>query len=174
MVSAVLITGAPGTGKSSTLEALTTLLDVEGVRYGALEAEQLAWGGPWLSVEEAAVQLDAVLALQRRSGRRLFLIAAGVESVEELRTVLGAVRADLLLVVCMSASAETVAARLEQRESDRWPGKRDLIARARKLTRTVPGVEGIDRVIHTETVDAEQVAAEICQEMRTRGLLQDA
>jgi chloramphenicol 3-O-phosphotransferase len=171
VAAVLLLTGAPGTGKSSTLDALATLLEIDGVEYGAIEAEQLAWGLPWLSVAEAARQLDAVLSLQRRAGRRLFLVAAGLYSSEELRTVVAAVRAEPLLIVCLVAGAETVAARLAYRESDKWPGKADLIARARTLADAVPEVEGIDVVIDTERADVEQVAAQIRDAMRARGLL---
>jgi broad-specificity NMP kinase len=171
MVAALVLTGAPGTGKTSALQALTTLLQIDGVEHGAIEAEQLAWGWPWLSYREATQQLEAVLALQRRAGRHLFLIATTTEDVEELRMILDAIGADLVLVVCLTARPQTVAARIARREPDRWPGKQDLIARARVLADTVPQVEGIDIVIDTETVDPEQVAARIRDAMKARGLL---
>jgi hypothetical protein len=40
---AMLLTGAPGAGKTSVLEKLATLLEIEGVEFGALESEQLGW-----------------------------------------------------------------------------------------------------------------------------------
>jgi adenylate kinase len=43
---AVVLTGAPGAGKSSVLDRLATLLEIEGVEFGALESEQLGWGSP--------------------------------------------------------------------------------------------------------------------------------
>jgi chloramphenicol 3-O-phosphotransferase len=174
MVAALLLTGGPGTGKSSALEALATLLEIDGVQYGAIESEQLAWGWPWLSFSEAVRQLDAVLALQREAGRRLFLIAATTENVQELRAVVGAVTADALLVVCLAARAEVVAARLENREPDRWPGKRDLIARAEQLALSIPQIEGIDIVIDTESDNPEEVARQIRGAMKARGLLVSA
>jgi predicted ATPase len=44
MVCAVVITGAPGSGKSSVLDALATRLEIEGVAHGVIESEQLAEG----------------------------------------------------------------------------------------------------------------------------------
>jgi chloramphenicol 3-O-phosphotransferase len=170
-IAAVVLTGAPGTGKSSALEALSTLLEIGGVEHGAIESEQLAWGWPWLPFGAAVQQLEAVLALQRRAGRHLFLVVATTENVEELRGVIDAVRADRVLVVCLAARPETVAARLAEREPDRWPGKHDLIARARTLARAIPQVEGIDVVIDTDEVNADQVAAQVRDTMTTRGLL---
>jgi hypothetical protein len=67
---AVLSTGAPGAGKSSVLEKLATLLEIEGVEFGALESEQLGLGSPWLSGEPWLSQLRAVLERQRQAGRR--------------------------------------------------------------------------------------------------------
>lgn len=169
-IAAVVLTGAPGTGKSSALEALTTLLEISGVEHGAIESEQLAWGWPWLPFGVALQQLEAVLALQRRAGRHLFLVVATTENVEELRGVIDAIRADRTLVVCLAARPETVAARLAEREPDRWPGKHGLIACARTLARAIPQVEGIDVVIDTEGVTADQVAMQIRDTMAARGL----
>jgi chloramphenicol 3-O-phosphotransferase len=171
MSAAVLITGAPGAGKSATLDALATLLDVEGVEYGALEAEQLAWGNPWLPFGEAVGQLEEVLTLQRRAGRRLFLLAAGVESVDELGMVVEATRADPVLVACLRAGPESVARRLQEREPDGWPGKRDLIARAYRLAGAVHEIAGIDLVIDTEASPPPDVAREIRAAMATQGIL---
>jgi hypothetical protein len=48
-VSLFVLTGAPGSGKTLQLEALSNLLAGDGVSHGCLEAEQLARGEPWLS-----------------------------------------------------------------------------------------------------------------------------
>jgi uridine kinase len=42
---AVALTGAPGAGKSSVLQGLANLLEGEAITFGALDSEQLAWGG---------------------------------------------------------------------------------------------------------------------------------
>jgi broad-specificity NMP kinase len=165
-----VLTGAPGAGKTTTLDALATLLDVEEIEYCAFECEQLAWGKPRLPFAEAVRHLDAVLALQRAAGRRLFLLAAGVESSDELRRIVDAARADRTLVVCVAARPEVVARRLDVREPDRWPDKRDLIARARRLAEAVTEIEGIDVVLDTERGSPEAVAARILEAMRSHGL----
>jgi hypothetical protein len=43
---AVLLTGPPGVGKSSVLDRLVTLLEIDGVKFGGLESEQLGRGAP--------------------------------------------------------------------------------------------------------------------------------
>jgi len=156
-----VLIGAPGTGKSSVLEALTSRLEARGIEHGAIESEELGRGWPWLAAESWLAQLAAVLALQREAGRRLFLIVATTETTDELRGVLDALGADQQLVVCLHASSDTVASRIAQREPDRWPGKRRLIAHARKLALTVPQIQPVDLGIQTDHREPDEVAAEI-------------
>jgi hypothetical protein len=159
---AAILTGPPGAGKSSVLEALTTLLELDGVEYSALESEQLAWGSPWLSPEQWLPQLTAVMALQRDVGRRLFLLTATTETTDELRGVADAVGADRALVVLLVAKPDIVAARIDAREPDRWPGKANLIAHARELAVSMPReLEGVDARIETGGRTAVDVAVEV-------------
>ena len=155
------------------LEALATLHDIQDIQHGALEAEQLSLGRPLLPAVSWIAQLDAVLALQREAGRRRFLISATVVSAEDLARVRAASAAEQLLVVCLSASPDAVAARIDAREPDHWPGKAPLIERARRLALSTPGLPGVDLVIATEGRDARDVAEEILQQMRRRGMLRD-
>jgi chloramphenicol 3-O-phosphotransferase len=171
VIAALILIGAPGAGKSSVLGALMTLLELEGVEYGAIESEQLAMGSPLLPGHAWIRQLEAVLELQRESGSTLFLIVATVENDEELRAAKRAARADSSLVACLVASPDTVATRIAAREPDRWPGKAGLIAHARGLAETVPRLAGIDLRIETEECAAETTAELIQAEMRLRGLL---
>jgi chloramphenicol 3-O-phosphotransferase len=157
----LVLVGAPGSGKSSVLEALTTLLEIEGTPYGAIESEQLSWGLPLLAAADWIPQLAAVIEMQRAVGRSLFLVAATPESAEELRGVVAAVAAERVLVVCLRASPDVVAARVGAREPDSWPGKQPLIAHARELARSLPAMAGIDVVIDTDERDAVSVAGEI-------------
>lgn len=164
----VLITGGPGTGKSSVASALGTLLEVDEVRYGAIETEQLAWGWPWLSLEESLAQLEAIVTLQRQGGRDLFLIVATTETQAELGGVLDAARASRRLVVCLTAPAELAAQRVFEREPDSWPGKAALVEHARELAVTIPGLPGIDAVLSTDGRAASDVAGEVLGLMRGR------
>jgi broad-specificity NMP kinase len=171
MAAAVVITGAPGSGKSSVLDALTTLLEIEGVGHGALETEELTRGLPPLPSELLTAQLEHALELQRGAGRRLFLIAFTAESDAQLRSLAAAVRSEATLVVCLRAPAETLAARLREREPERWPGKQGLIAHARALADAVPALEGVDLVLDTDGSDPEEVALAVLAAMRERAFL---
>jgi thymidylate kinase len=169
---ALVLIGAPGAGKSSVLEALTSLLEREGVAYGAIESEQLSWGSPLLDAAEWIAQLAAVLELQRRAGREVFLVAATVESDDELCALRAALEAETALVVCLSVEPERAAARVGAREPDRWPGKAALVEHARELAAVVPLLAGIDVVIETDRRAAEDVAAEVLALLGERGLLE--
>ena len=161
MKRGLVLVGAPGSGKSSVLEALTTLLEIDGTPYGAIESEQLSWGLPLLGGADWIPQLAALIEMQRAVGRSMFLVAATPESVEDLGAVVAAVAAERVLVVCLRASPDVVAARLAAREPDAWPGKQPLIAHARGLARSLPAMAGIDCVIDTDERDAVSVAGEI-------------
>ncbi len=171
MVSAVVLTGAPGAGKSSVLDALATRLEIQGSAHGAIESEELGRGAPALPALGWIEALAAVLKLQRDSGRRLFLIAATTETGEQLSGVLAAACADRSLVVCLTAPADVVAARLERREPDRWPGKRRLVEHARALAAAIPRLGGIDLTIDTSERDADELAREVHEQMHARGIL---
>jgi hypothetical protein len=174
MVAALVLTGAPGAGKTTALLELGTRLEIEGVPYGAIESEQLTMGSPVLSNEELLPQLAAVLQLQREAGRRLFLIVATIESEADLRGVVDAARADKALVVCLRASPDTVAARIETREPDSWPSKGALIDHARDLADTVPEIDGIDLVIDTDAEDRDAVVDQTLDALRAHALLPQA
>ena len=101
-----MLTGGPGTGKSSVLEALSTLLDNDGIPHGAIESEQLGWGdeAAWLSDAVVHEQLAAICEMQRGHGRSLFLVAATTETEEDLRGLIAAIGADRSFVVCLAGS----------------------------------------------------------------------
>jgi chloramphenicol 3-O-phosphotransferase len=171
MSGVVILTGAPGSGKSSVVDALSTLLEIDGVGFGAIETEQLARGWPWLSPSDWTPQLQAVVSLQRKAGRSTFVVVATTETDEELRAVSNAVADDDVLVICLSAPDEVVAQRVAEREPDSWPGKGALIEHARRLARVIPSLRGVDVVIPTMGRDAVEVASEVKELLVERGVI---
>jgi adenylate kinase family enzyme len=161
VTSAIVITGAPGAGKSSVAQAFTTLLDNAGIVHGAIESEQLAWGTPWLPDARVHEQLALVLAAQRRFGRRLFVVVATTETQAALHGLLAAVGAERSLVVCLRAPGEVCAARVLEREPERWAGRSALAAHARVLADVIPALPGVDVVLSTDGRSADDVAAEL-------------
>jgi broad-specificity NMP kinase len=158
VTAAIVITGAPGAGKSSVAQAFTTLLDNAGVEHGAIESEQLAWGTPWLSDAQVREQLERVLADQRRFGRRLFVVVATTETQSDLDALLAATGAERSMVVCLRAPGGVCAARVLEREPERWAGRDALAAHARVLADVIPALPGVDLVLDTDGRSAEAVA----------------
>ena len=161
MTAAIVITGAPGAGKSSVAEAFTTLLDDEGIEHGAIESEQLAWGTPWLPDAAVHEQLAAVCRLQRGYGRRLFVVVATTETQADLEALVAAVGASRTLVVALSAPGDVCAARVLAREPERWAARESLADHARELADVIPALPGVDLVLSTDGRGEEAVASEL-------------
>jgi chloramphenicol 3-O-phosphotransferase len=166
----VILTGAPGAGKSSVLDALATMLEIDRVPFGAIESESLARGWPWPRFAEWIPQLAAVAGLQRAAGRDTFIVVATTKTQSELDAVLSAVGGDPLVVICLSAPADVVAGRIAEREPDSWPGKAGLIAHARHLAARIPALPGVDLVLRTDGRQAAEVADAIKQAAAARGI----
>ena len=162
MSRALILIGAPGAGKSSVLEKLATLLEIDGTPHGRIESEAVGLGFPLLPAETWLVMLDEVLILQRRAGRELMLIAATPESEDELLRIRAAAGAQAV-VICLTAPAVVVAARVEKREPDSWPGKQWLVEHSRVLAETIPRFTGIDATVSTDRRSASDVAAQVHQ-----------
>lgn len=172
MAGALILIGAPGSGKSSVLDELSTLLEIDRIPFSAIETEQFARGWPWLPAAEWVPQLSAVIDLQRRSGRETFLIVATTETEHELRGVINAANVEPVAVVCLTAPAEVVARRVAEREPDSWPGKSNLVAHARVLADAIPALSRIDAQFPTADCEPSKVALEIRALLVKMGLIQ--
>jgi hypothetical protein len=93
------------------------------------------------------------------------------ENEHELRSVIDAVAADRVIVICLSAPSDVVAEQVADREPDSWPGKDALIGHARQLSRDIPSIPSIDVVLETAGRRAPDVAAEVRDLLLAHGLL---
>jgi hypothetical protein len=169
MVRAIVITGAPGAGKSSVLEALAGLLDNDRVPHAVLESEQFAAGYPWLPEEEAYAVLAVTIEALKHRGRSLFLVVGTTETDAHLDALTAAIAADETTVVCLTADPETTAGRVFEREPPDWHGRDHLVAHSRVLAAQIPALLGIDLWINTDGREARDVAREIRSKTLERG-----
>lgn len=158
---ALVLTGPPGTGKSSVLEALSDALADDDVAHATVETQALTATHPPLDDARWMAHVEAACRLHRRQGQRLLLVATTVESEADLRGVLNAVGADEHVVVRLEAEPATMARRIVAREPEGWSGLNQLVAASARLGPVIAGLDGIDLALSTEDARPIEVAARI-------------
>lgn len=158
---ALVLTGPPGAGKTSVLEALTDGLSAEDARHATVEVEALTWAHPPLSDEQWLMPVQAICGLYRRFGYELLLVAVTVENGDDLRGVLGAVGADEHVVVRLEAEPETLRRRIIEREPATFTELDALVAASVRLSPVIAGLDGVALALSTENQRPEVVADRI-------------
>ena len=148
---AIIITGAPGAGKSSALTALSDRLGDDGVEHVAIEVDDLSRGHPW---RDGRRHLRAFAA-----GTDLLLVAATVEAPDYLRGLLEAIGCDSHFLVRLHARPETLVRRIRERETIPWSGLEALIARAPALQEAIAALPGVHISLDTEAATWVELAA---------------
>ena len=147
---ALVLTGAPGSGKTAVLEALSDQLVVEDVRHALVETEALTSAHPPLDDNQWFEPIQAVCGLYRLFDYPLLLVAVTVESGEDLGRLLAAVGADEHAVVWLEAEPETLRRRIVEREPAGWSGLDELLAASARLSTVITGLGGIALTCSTE------------------------
>jgi len=163
---ALVLTGPPGAGKSSVLEALSDALVDDDIAHASVETEALTATHPPLDDAQWLAHVQAACRLHRDQGRRLLLVATTVESDADLRGVLDAIGADEHVVVRLDAEPATLARRIVEREPEDWSGLDQLVATSARLGPVIAGLEGIDVAFSTEDARPSEVAARIREVFR--------
>jgi ABC-type branched-subunit amino acid transport system ATPase component len=158
---AVVLTGPPGAGKTSVLEALSDALTADDVGHATVEVEALTSAHPPLDDEQWVMPVAAICGLYRRLGYDLLLVTATVESAEDLRAVVAAVGADAHAAVRLEAEPETLRKRIIEREPETFTELDQLVAASARLSGVIAGVPGIALALSTEGRRPAQVAADI-------------
>lgn len=157
-VQVVVITGAPGAGKTSVLTALMGLLEADDVPFAALELESLALVHPWPDDDAAFEHLTHVAESFRRRGYPRLLMTATIEDAVYLRRLREAVRSDDLTLVRLAAPPALLRERITRREPPEWVGLARLLEAAESLAGTIAALPGVDLVLDTEGADARSPA----------------
>ncbi len=130
---ALLLIGAPGAGKSTTLTRVHDDLEAKGIQSAAIDTDELARSYPPIGLDRHLEHARALATSYLDVGHRLVLVAATVESNEGLGHWLNALDVDRHVVVHLVAGAEALEARVSERESPDWAGLAELLQSARRL-----------------------------------------
>jgi chloramphenicol 3-O-phosphotransferase len=160
-VRIVLLTGAPGAGKSTVLTALMNLLEADDVRYAAIEMEALALVHPLPDDDAAFRHIEFVAASFRDRGYPRLLVSATIEDDEYLRRLLAALPSDDVLLVRLDAPPEVLHERLTRREPAEWVGLPRLLTAADTLAKSIAALADVDLTFSTVDADPNVLAAKI-------------
>jgi chloramphenicol 3-O-phosphotransferase len=155
---AVVITGAPGAGKSSVLTALSDALSDDDIAHATVEVEALVWTHPALSDEQWARRIRVACQLYRDAGHTLLLAAQTLETDDDITQLLAAVGAEDVFLVRLEARPEALVERILAREPASWSGLRPLVEHAQELAASMPALPGVDLVLATDGQRPEDVA----------------
>ena len=162
----LLLTGAPGAGKSEALTRVQDTLGADGIGSAAMDTDELARSYPPIDFDRHLAHLKALAGSFRQAGHDLLLVAATAESDEQLRAWLDAAGGERSCVVHLIAGPATLEERLCGREPADWFGLPELVESAKRLA-SIRFVD-TDFELDTEKHGPEETAASIEAELRTR------
>jgi predicted kinase len=164
----LLLTGPPGAGKSEVATALHDALGDEGVANALLEVDELERAYPALAPERALEHARVLCRSFRDAGYGLLTVTATIEDDDHRARLLEVAGADGHLLVRLEAAPSTLRQRIEGREPERWSGRDELVAAARRLALSRVELEGVDLVLDTERSEPKALAALVRAELRSR------
>jgi adenylylsulfate kinase-like enzyme len=159
-VYALLITGPPGSGKSTTLEALSDRLHDQDIAHACLDADALSWAHPAVSPAAQARHVSALSSLYRDEGYDLLLVAGPIASAAERDVLIHALGADDSFVVRLDASGETLHERIVAREPAGWSHLGRLLKRAGEMSTAMASLSA-DLALDTTRTEPAAAAARI-------------
>ena len=156
----VVLTGAPGAGKTSVLTALMGLLEADHVRFAAIEMDALALAYPSPDPEAAFEHVKYLAASYRSRGYPTLLLTATIENAEYLRRLLAALPSSRVVVVRLHAPPALLRQRIRRREPPDWVGLARLVEAADTLAAEIASLPS-DLVLSTEEADPRTVAVAV-------------
>jgi hypothetical protein len=160
-VFAVLITGAPGVGKTTYLTALTDVLADDDIAHAVIDADDVAWAYPYPDLEARTGYIRHVWDAHRARDHQLLLLGEVVESAEHLANLLDAVGAGDHLLVRLTAPYMLIRQRILAREPVEWSGTEHLLEETRRWVERVDAMEEAHVTIDTVRTGPLEAAARI-------------
>ena len=158
---AVVVTGAPGAGKTASLIGLADALIDDEIAHAAIDVDEVAWAYPFPDLDGRCARLSALWAAHRDAGHDLLLVGEVVESNDHLAQILGTVGADDHLLVLLEAPPATMRERIVEREPPGWSGLEPLLGQVDRYAASLPQLDGIHVTCDTEELPPDEVAARI-------------
>jgi len=160
-VFAIVITGAPGAGKSEVGSYLHDLLGEAGEDAAMIEVDAVERSYPAIDRARSLAHLEMLARSYREVGSAILVVTATIEDEAHREAVIAATGSDRHLLVLLEADPETMRDRILDREPPGWSGMADLLNASRALAESLGSLEGVDVSISTEGREPADVAAEI-------------
>ena len=156
----MLVTGAPGAGKSTVATLVHDHLGDAGVANALVEADELRRAHPEPEPDDVRRRIAVLVASHAAAGHDLVLVTETLETADDLARLRAVLPEAETLVVRLDAGPETTHARVRAREPAGWSGLPSLLDSARRLAiamRSLPA----DLVVRNEGEPPTEAAEEI-------------
>jgi hypothetical protein len=158
---AVVLTGAPGAGKTVCLMALSDALVNDEIAHAAIDSDEVAWAYPFPDNAGRCEYLRVLAEAHRRAGHDLLLVAEVVESAAHLRDVLAALGASDHLLVRLEVAPDTLRDRIVAREPPGWSGLTYLLDYTERTAPALDALAGVHLALDGERLEPGEIVRRI-------------
>lgn len=160
-VFAVVVTGAPGSGKSVALMLLSDALVDDEIAHAVIDVDEVAWAYPYPSDPERLALMRASWEAHREAGHELLVVGEVIESNDVLGALLESVGAEDHLLVLLDAPLEALRERIVEREPPGWSGLEYLLGATERYAGLLKELDGIHLTLDTAALAPHEIAARI-------------